>query len=198
MRRTILIVSAGVLAVGLLAVALFGTALAQPILGANALVQQQDQRGQESCHADDGGEDVMLATMAKALGISESQLAAELEAGKSLRDIALSRGLDEQKLSASLSGAMQEEIKLHVQNGDLSQAEADEMVKHIDQMGPNHLLDMIDSGMPEDMANCEMMGGATDGNATGSAVPGGATAPGMTDEDSDSEGCHSDGMGVVF
>ncbi|MBI2954548.1 MAG: hypothetical protein HYY30_09560 [Chloroflexi bacterium] len=196
MRRTIPILSAGVLALGLLAIALFGTALAQPILGVNAVAQQQDQQGQGSCHADNAGENMMLTTLAKALGTGESQLATELEAGKSLKDIALSRGLDDQKLAAALNGAMREAMKLHVQSGDLSQAEADAMLKHLDQMGPDHLLGMIDGGMSGDMASCEMMDDATDGSAMGGMPAGGAMAPDMMGEDG--EGCHGDGMGVVF
>ncbi len=196
MRRKILVLSASVLVLGLLAVTLFGTALAQPTLGGNALAQQQDLQQQGGCHADDTGEDLMLTNLAKALGMSESQLAAELEAGKSLRDIALSRGLDEQKLAAALNSAMQEEMRLHVQSGDLSQAEADEMLKHIDEMGPNHLLDMIDGGMSEDMASYDIMDGVTDASATGTTIPNETVEPDMMGGDGAS--CHDEGMNTVF
>jgi len=172
MRRTILIASGSALVLGLLGLVLFGTALARPAPRTDT-AKQVTQQEQEGCHDDSA----MWGSLAKALGISESQLRTELEAGKSLKDIAKAQGLDEQKLSAALNSAMQDEVRWHVESGHLSQDEADAMLKHMEQMGPNHLIDMMGGEMHGDMG--EMHSGMMDGDA-----------PGMMDDEGDS--CHAD------
>ena len=207
MRKTILIVSGVALVIVLLGLILFGTAFAQTITRAESKAPQGNQQAQGSCHGGEAGEDAMWAPLAKALGISESQLRADIEAGKSLKEIAKGRGLDDQKLSTALLSAMKDEMNQHVQDGHLSQTEADTMLKHMEQVGAGHMLDMIDGDMSDDMMSGSMMGGTgpgtmspdmMDGAAPGTMSPGmmGGSAPEMMSPDTtddEGSGCHDDG-----
>lgn len=210
MRKTALVILGLVVILGALGVTLFSTALAQPIVTATGMMQMMQTggtmhsrgmmsmlRAEEqgwtgmSCHGDED-EYAMLGPLAKALGMTESQLQAELQAGKRLKEIAQARELDDQKLAAALLTAMREQMEQHVQNGDLARADADAMLQHMEQIGPSHLLGMMDGDMSGDMAGCgigdgDMMSGGMMGHPNFDMMP-----PGFMD--GAGAGCHDDGI----
>ena len=61
-----------------------------------------------------------------------------------------------------LESAMRDELKQHVQEGHLSQADADEMLEHVSQMRPDSFADMMSGEMSGDM-----MDGGTPGMGDG-------------------------------
>jgi transposase len=83
-----------------------------------------------------GGPWTMFDTAAEALGLSPEELFAELHAGKSLDEIAEAKGLDVQTvydaMNAARGEAMQQAIQQAVEDGRLSQEQADQMIERLE------------------------------------------------------------------
>ncbi|HEV7882865.1 MAG TPA: hypothetical protein VGO81_04805 [Solirubrobacteraceae bacterium] len=78
--------------------------------------------------------------VAKALGITRAQLETQLRAGKSLADIAKAHGKSLDDVRAALKADAKTRLDKAVKAGDLTQAQADEILAHIDE-GLAHLGD---------------------------------------------------------
>ncbi|MDP3047657.1 MAG: hypothetical protein Q8O07_09300, partial [Chloroflexota bacterium] len=79
-----------------------------------------------------GYDAVMLPSLAKALGLTEEQLQAEFKAGKSALDIAKGKGISAEKLQADFLAAHKVALKQLVNDGKLTQAQADAMQDRAD------------------------------------------------------------------
>ena len=75
------------------------------------------------------GEDMDAA--AKALGISERKLFTQLRKGKSLQQIARAQGKDYADVKAAIRDAVETELDEAVQDGRLTQSQADDMLEHL-------------------------------------------------------------------
>ena len=71
------------------------------------------------------------AQVAKGLGISSADLTSQLQAGKSLHDIAAAHKVSDTQLKTLLNNAIQSELKAAVSAGDVTQSEADMVTKQI-------------------------------------------------------------------
>ena len=71
------------------------------------------------------------AQVAKGLGISSATLTSQLQAGKSLHDIAAAHNVSDAQLKTLLNNAIQTELKSAVSAGDATQAQADMITKQI-------------------------------------------------------------------
>ena len=71
------------------------------------------------------------AQVAKGLGISSADLTSQLQAGKSLHDVAAAHKVSDTQLKTLLNTAIQSELKTAVSAGDVTQAEADMVTKQI-------------------------------------------------------------------
>jgi predicted DNA-binding protein YlxM (UPF0122 family) len=83
-----------------------------------------------------GGMWTMFDTAAEALGLSPEELFAELRAGKSLAEIAESKGVDVQTvydaMNAARGEAMQQAIQQAVKDGRMTQEQADQMLDRLE------------------------------------------------------------------
>jgi hypothetical protein len=68
------------------------------------------------------------ATIAKALGISESDLSTALQSGKSIADVATEKGVDLSKVVDAIVAEQTEALKQAVSSGRITQAQADNMI----------------------------------------------------------------------
>jgi hypothetical protein len=80
-----------------------------------------------------------LAAAATYLGLTEAKLRAELEAGKTLAEIAKAQGESVAGLKAALKAAAKTTLDAAVKDGRITQAQANEMLSRLDE----HLDDMI-------------------------------------------------------
>jgi hypothetical protein len=84
-----------------------------------------------------GGQWTMFDTAAEALGLTPQQLFTELHAGKSLAEVAEDRGVDmetvQEALSAARDEAMQDAIKQAVEDGTMSQEQADWLLEGLEK-----------------------------------------------------------------
>jgi hypothetical protein len=84
-----------------------------------------------------GGSTATFDATAEALGLTPTQLFEELHGGKTLADIAKEKGVDLQKVQdaakASQTQAMKDAITQAVKDGKMTQAQADWLLKGLDQ-----------------------------------------------------------------
>jgi hypothetical protein len=84
-----------------------------------------------------GGQWTMFDTAAEALGLTPEELFAELHAGKTLDEIAEAQGVEteavQDALKAARSEAMREAIEQAVEDGNMSQEQADWMLEGLEQ-----------------------------------------------------------------
>ena len=66
-----------------------------------------------------------LAEAAKALGMTEAELKTELEAGKSIADVAKAKSIDLDEVIAKLTAAFKAHLDEEVASGEMTQAQAD-------------------------------------------------------------------------
>lgn len=71
------------------------------------------------------------AQVARGLGVSPAALTSQLQAGKSLHDIAAANNVSDKSLKNLLNNAIQKEIQAAVSAGDVTQAQADMVTKQI-------------------------------------------------------------------
>jgi len=75
----------------------------------------------------------VMPDLAKALGISDAQLRAQLRAGKSIADIAKAQGKSLDDVRASLKADAKTALDKAVKDGDLTQKQADDLLDHVDE-----------------------------------------------------------------
>ena len=79
----------------------------------------------------------MEEALAKALGITQEDLEAKLAAGETMWTVAQAQGLTDAQISELMTNAHSEALKNAVQAGVITQAQADWMDEHMDQMFSN-------------------------------------------------------------
>ena len=92
------------------------------------------------------GDDTMFVTAAEALGLETDALLDELRSGKSLLEIAEEQGVETADLQAALLTGMQDHLAYGVENGYLSQEDADEMLAYMTENMTEHLGYMFSGG----------------------------------------------------
>jgi polyhydroxyalkanoate synthesis regulator phasin len=129
-------------------------------------------------HGPRGG---VFLDLAKALGITRAQLETQLRAGKSPADIAKAQGKSLDDVRAALKADAKTRIDEAVKDGDLTQAQADKILAHLDEglahLGdaPPRMFEHGHRGMP-DMRPGGFAPGAPDAPAPVTAAPGGAVS----------------------
>jgi hypothetical protein len=81
-----------------------------------------------------------MAEYAKALGISQQELKQDLAAGKTLKDVAASKGMDETTFRTNLVNAVKSDLDPRVASGKLTQQQEDAVLNKI-KTGPLPLWD---------------------------------------------------------
>ncbi len=79
----------------------------------------------------DSADNPTLRALADKLGMSTADLSKELQAGKSVADVAAAKGVKEQDLIDLLTAPQAEMLKIRVQYGYLTQEQADAMQKYM-------------------------------------------------------------------
>jgi len=87
---------------------------------------------------------ISMSDIASALGISQQELRQDLESGKTLKDIAASRGMDEAAFRAKLATAVKADLDKRVAAGDLTQSQEDMILQRIQ----NGTLPLWDKSLP--------------------------------------------------
>ena len=80
------------------------------------------------------GAGMVFPDLAKALGITDEQLRTQLRAGKSIADVAKAQGKSLGDVRAALKADAKTALDKAVKAGDLTQAQADDMLAHVDDM----------------------------------------------------------------
>jgi uncharacterized membrane protein len=84
-----------------------------------------------------GGQWTMFDTAAEALGLTPEELFAELHAGKSLDEVAEAQGVDmeavQEAMNAARSEAMRQMIEQAVEDGNMTQEQADWMLEGLEK-----------------------------------------------------------------
>jgi phage antirepressor YoqD-like protein len=118
-----------------------------------------------------GARGVIFPDLAKALGLTRTQLFEQLRDGKSIADIAKAKGKSLDDVRAAVKADAKQRADKAVKDGDLTQAQADEMLAHLDDA-----LDHIGDAQPPMFRGHHRNGGAPD-MRPGTFVPGAQTAP---------------------
>lgn len=85
------------------------------------------------------GGDSIIGLIAEELGLSVQDLFAELQDGKTLRELASEKGLDVEAITAKHLAQLEENLKQAVEDGKITQNQADWMLKQAEEMVPNML-----------------------------------------------------------
>lgn len=80
-----------------------------------------------------GGGRELMADAAKALGLTEAQLKTQLQSGKTIAEIAEAQNKDLDDVKATVKEAAVARIDAKLKAGDITQAQRDEMVEHLDE-----------------------------------------------------------------
>ena len=199
-RTRILLVAVGLVA----ALAVAGTVWAQTPPGRGSIQSPDPQSGPTqgawgACHGNGGSGSIMWQSVAEALGLSTEELNIELQKGQSIRDLAKAKGLTDADLVKAFRDASETMMDQLVQNGQLTQEQADAMLNNmqshmtdqswlamLDMMSGNgwgHMGGMMGSGWD---GHGGMMGGwngagprGSNSNGDGTAVPGWGGRGGM-------------------
>jgi hypothetical protein len=127
------VVGALVLALGVAGFA-FADSPARPNLGAGPGMMG---RGGGMWNRGSGQEgplhDVMVASMAKALGMDAATLEQRLDAGETMWQVAQSKGLSADQFNTAMQQARTDALKQAVADGTITQAQADRMAQHMGQ-----------------------------------------------------------------
>jgi hypothetical protein len=86
-----------------------------------------------------GGGRADMATVATALGVTEAELRTELQAGKSIADVARAKGVDVQKVIDAVITAQTESLSQAVTAGRFTQAQADTLLANLRLTLPSQL-----------------------------------------------------------
>jgi uncharacterized protein YidB (DUF937 family) len=91
-----------------------------------------------------------LSEYAKALGISQSELQQDLQSGKTVKDVAAAKGMDESAFRSKLAAVVKSDLDQQVKNGNLTQNQENAVLQRI-QSGPLPLWDQAPRrGLPGD------------------------------------------------
>lgn len=90
---------------------------------------------------------VGLNEVAKALGISDAELQQDLRGGKSVKDIAASKGMDEAAFRSKLTSVTKTDLDQQVKDGKITQKQEDAALQRI-QSGPLPLWDRPTPRLP--------------------------------------------------
>ena len=126
---------------------LAGAALAVVILGATVVVpafaQEETPETEAPCFGRGGGFGAwggswtMFDTAAEALGLTPEEFFAELHAGKTLEEIAEAQGVEleavQEAMNAARADAMREAIEQAVEDGNITQEQADWLLEGLEQ-----------------------------------------------------------------
>jgi anti-sigma28 factor (negative regulator of flagellin synthesis) len=121
----------GLLVVGALTVVMAGSALAQE---PDPLDKPFGGFGRGGFGHFGGDHWAMFDAMAEALGLTPEEFFAELRAGKTPADVAEEQGVDLEALAESLQAARVEAIQQAVEDGTLTQEQADRMLNRLENM----------------------------------------------------------------
>lgn len=91
----------------------------------NAMHQWMSTAGAQSMHT------TVLNDLAETLGLAPDELNAELTNGKTLTQIAEAQGISQVQLTAALETSMKAGLDKAVADGALTQAQADQMLRHM-------------------------------------------------------------------
>jgi uncharacterized protein YidB (DUF937 family) len=89
-----------------------------------------------------------LDEYARALGISTAELQQDLQSGKTLKDVAASKGMDEAAFRSKLASVAKSDLDAKVKNGNLTQKQEDAILQRL-QNGPLPLWDRTLPRHPE-------------------------------------------------
>ena len=146
------LVLAGTLAVGTGA---FAQSTTPPTTGAVPSTQQQVLGGHRGGHGGAG-----LAAAAKALGMDEAALRTELQAGKTIADVAKAKGVDLSVVSSAILADEKTKVAQQVTDGKITQAQADAKLA----TAQTRITDMLNGKLP--------VGGSGDhGGKGGNGIP---------------------------
>jgi polyhydroxyalkanoate synthesis regulator phasin len=131
MSRMIKVGMVGLLVVGALTVAMASSALAQ---GPDPLDKPFGGFGGHGFGPFGGDRWTMFDAAAEALGLTPEGLFAELHAGKSMAEVAEAQGVDTETLGDALQAARVEAIQQAVEDGNLTQEQADRLLDRLENM----------------------------------------------------------------
>ena len=92
-----------------------------------------------------GGPGARLAVVAKALGIEESALQTELQAGKTISDVAASKGVALSVVSDAILAAEKTQLAQEVTDGKITQTQADERLAN----AQTRITEMLTKALPQ-------------------------------------------------
>jgi hypothetical protein len=124
----------GLLVVSALAAVMVGSALAQEPTPSEPLDKQFGGWGRDGFGRFGGDRWTMFDTTAEALGLTPEELFTELHAGKTLSAVAEAQGVDLQAVQDALKAARVETIQQAVEDGTLTQEQADRMLNRLENM----------------------------------------------------------------
>ena len=123
--------------------------------------------GRGGMRGDIGMEDEVLTL----LGMTREQVATERQAGKSLVQIAATKGINEQQLVKTILDAKKADLDALVKSGKLTQAQADQMYQNMQQQVPQAVNRTTtgpawsNGATPMDPDDCPMLGNGQQNNA---------------------------------
>jgi hypothetical protein len=94
------------------------------------------------------GGDSLLDLAAEKLGMSVQDLFAELQDGKSIADVASDKGVDVQDIADAYLAQLEENLKQAVEDGNITQNQADWMLEQAQEMVPDQLNNTWDHCAP--------------------------------------------------
>jgi polyhydroxyalkanoate synthesis regulator phasin len=126
-----------------------------------------------------GSENSLVAVAAEELGMTAEQLVDELEAGKTIADVAKAKGVELKTIVDAFIAPRAEYLAELVADGRITQAQADEMLAHMREEAEEHLEESYpfscdkecDQYMSEGLGGCGRWGG-TSGNVAPNRFPG--------------------------
>ena len=119
-----------ILAGAALAVVLLGAALAAPAFAQGPTSPMPYGYGGRGCGGFEGEHGGMLDVLAEILGMTPEEIFAELEAGKTIVEIAAEHGVELADLVDALIAPRTEALAQAVENGYLTQEQADWLLEH--------------------------------------------------------------------
>ena len=99
-----------------------------------------------------------LAVAAEVLGMSEEDLLAELQDGKSIADVAAEQGVDPQTIADAYVAQVAENLAQAVADEKITQEQADDMLSNIEEHAAEMLENSDHSPMPDGFGRGGMRG----------------------------------------
>jgi hypothetical protein len=147
MRKRITPIIAGAVIAGAVAVVAFGVggnAGAKPVLVATSV--QSSSTGAQPQH---GGPGKNVDAVASVLGLTASELRTQIDAGKTLAQVATAQGVDVQKVIDTIVSEMKAHLAVEVASGEHTQAEVDAKLAELDA----RVTEMVNKVRPAHPAN---------------------------------------------